>query len=119
MGGGILPVKEKEFAPGKKIHSLGAFALSTLGEQYEELQDASFNSVISAKKQVVAGISYRVEGDTTAGVLRLVVWEQVWTNMLRITEATLLTPSGKFLPLHLCDASSLAPLQLLRIRFTP
>jgi len=78
-----------------KIYRLTAFSLASLAANCTNdtachlLSTVSLEHVLSAKTQVVAGTNYMIEARTSAGSLRLKIFEQLWSSTLEISEAVL------------------------------
>merc|ERR1712137_709906 len=102
MGGG-REVQSSIF-PGSEPYSLSTFAFKAL-QRYPLLAQANFLHVLSAKKQVVAGYNHTLEFETSIGRVKVVVWEQSWTGMLRITDAKCFPTQGQPSDLLVSDGS--------------
>lgn len=91
----------EDVTPSSKIHRLAAFSLDSLkmvcaasnSIGCSHISGASLHHVRSAQTQVVSGVNYVIEVQTSAGTLHLKVYEQSWSSTLRLTEATL-TPAS-------------------------
>ena len=101
--GGMTPLAAEELGPGSKIHRLAGFAIQTLLEEAcpranslacARLGGAELVRVVNARSQVVSGKVYEIEAETSAGTVRLKVYEQSWTSTLELMEAALTTVSG-------------------------
>jgi len=89
--GGYTPCQPSEVAPGSHIHSLAAFAITSLTAQANslDLQGLEFGSLERAEHQTVAGTNYRgTVSMLPQGSVTFTVWEQTWTNSLSLTAAT-------------------------------
>lgn len=87
--GGYAAQPAEVHAEGTKIHKLADFSIRALAASGAAgMKAATFVRVASAQTQVVAGLNYRLECETSAGVISLVVFEQVWSKTLVITRAT-------------------------------
>merc|ERR1740130_1688690 len=95
--GGFSSIPADELLKGAKVHRLAAFALDALLTKTcaasnalacSRLLGAEMVSVISARKQVVSGLNYEIEAETTNGKLVMRVYEQSWTNTLTLMEAS-------------------------------
>jgi len=94
---------------GSEPHSLSTFAFKAL-QRYPLFAQANFLHVLSATKQVVAGYNHILEFETSIGRVKIVVWEQSWTGMLRITEAKCFPGQGQ--PSNLLDSDGSLDLDL-------
>jgi len=91
MMGGYTPYQPSEIAAGSHVHSLAAFAITTLATQSNslDLQGLEFGSLDRAEHQTVAGTNYRgTVHMLPQGIVTFTVWEQTWTNSLSLTAAT-------------------------------
>jgi len=101
--GGFMAVDEAELAPGSKVDRLAAFGLSQLQSQVcaasnslgcARLQGAHHEEVVGASTQVVSGLNYLITARTSAGLLTMRFYEQLWTGTLELSEASLSSPVG-------------------------
>jgi len=89
-----------DIGASSKVHRLASFALTSLQGQCAAsnalacggLSEVSFDHVVSARTQVVAGTNYAIEALTSAGNLHLKIYERVWDNTLEVHEAVLTRP---------------------------
>lgn len=97
--GGYEPASVNSISPGSRLHHLALFSLSSLQaactrsetNACAKLVEASFNGIESVQQQVVAGMKYRIDARTSAGRLRLLIFEQPWGSpVLELQEAILL-----------------------------
>jgi hypothetical protein len=94
--GGWAPYPQAETGPASHVAALAGFALRALRAQSNslDLQAVSFERVVSAEHQVVAGTNYRVVCALAPhGTATLALFEQPWTRTLLLNGAVL-APGG-------------------------
>merc|ERR1719502_1143234 len=86
--------EQAEFGPSSRAHRLAAFALKELqsASDDESFKGAALDRVTEYRTQVVSGTNHEIVAKVGAGSLTLRIYEQVWTNALQVTSATLSAP---------------------------
>ena len=79
---------ETEIDATSHVHQLARAAVQRLAAS--QSLEGSFVRVRSARHQVVSGLNYEIEAELSSGsVLTLKIYEQSWSNTLKLTSATL------------------------------
>ena len=131
--GGYQP--DSDIQPGSAIYHLVDLSLKKLKASCassnsvacSHLSDASLVVVKDAQKQVVSGVNFSIEADTTAGSLHLKLYERTWMQTTEIIEAVLTIPGTgdryslipHALPLDVKDFASTTTSSLLASRHHP
>eukprot|EP00930_Biecheleria_cincta_P014317 TRINITY_DN12373_c0_g1_i1.p1 TRINITY_DN12373_c0_g1~~TRINITY_DN12373_c0_g1_i1.p1 ORF type:complete len:378 (+),score=57.97 TRINITY_DN12373_c0_g1_i1:33-1136(+) len=92
-GGGWSQVSGSELSPGGHIASIAAYALDAIKRQSNslEVQNMTFGHILQASRQVVNGINSRIVIQLLPhGTATLDIFEQAWTNTLKVLAASYL-----------------------------